>query len=202
MECVPDYTLRFRLLDRGVHEYGYSCDGASSLRGEQDLWRGKDSRPPEQFDALLQAQLATTLASVVDANLADQAGLAATVRIEVYETVSLEVADSPGAVEAPAVHRLTITVSPVIAQIVAALDTDLTLDPRARVPTPYALEFHLDDGTVQSLGYAITAENAGILRGEQGLFRGQDAEPPVEFETLIGGLLALKGAPPRNRRSA
>jgi hypothetical protein len=58
------------------------------------------------------------------------------------------------------------------------------------VPTPYVLEFHLDDGTVQSLGYAIAGENPGILRGEQGLFRGQDAEPPVEFETLIGELLA------------
>ena len=59
------------------------------------------------------------------------------------------------------------------------------------MPTPYVLDFHLDNGTVQSLGYAITGENAGILRGEQGLFRGQDAEPPAEFETLIGDLLAL-----------
>jgi hypothetical protein len=70
------------------------------------------------------------------------------------------------------------------------LDTDLALASRARVPTPYVLEFQLDDGTVQSLGYAITGENPGLLRGEQGLFRGQDAQPPVEFENVIGQLLA------------
>jgi hypothetical protein len=186
--CIPETTLRFHLADGGVQEFGYSCDGASFLRGEQDFWRQKDFRPPEQFDQLLQAQLARTLPSEV--NLVEQAGLAATVKIEVYETISSKVTDSPGVVEAHVVHRLTISDSQVIAQIIAALDTDLTLGPRARVPTPYVLEFHLDDGTVQSLGYAITGENAGVLRGEQGLFRGQDAEPPAEFETLIGQLLA------------
>lgn len=186
--CIPEYTLRFRSADGGIQEFSYSCDGASFLRGKQDFWQGKDFRPPEQFDALLQAQLATTLPSVV--NVVEQAGLAATVKIEVYETVSSEVADSPGVVEAHIVHRLTIADSPVITQIVVALDADLVLGPRARVPTPYVLEFHLDDGTVQSLGYAITGENAGVLRGEQGLFQGQDAEPPVEFETLFGELLA------------
>lgn len=158
------------------------------MRGGQDFWRGKDFRPPEQFDALLEGQLAATLPSVV--NVVEQAGLAATVRIEVYESVGSEVADSPGVIEAHVVHRLTISDSVVIGQIVTALDTDLALSSRARVPTPYVLEFHLDDGAVQSLGYAITGENAGVLRGEQGLFRGQDAEPPVEFETFLGEPLA------------
>ena len=122
--------------------------------------------------------------------------MAATIRIEVYETASPEDADSPGVVEAHVVHRLTIADSLVIAQVVAALDTDLELGPKARVPTPYVLEFHLLDGSIQSLGYAITGENPGILRGEQGLFRGQDAQPPVEFETLIGELLASTGDRP------
>jgi hypothetical protein len=58
------------------------------------------------------------------------------------------------------------------------------------------LKFHLDDSTVQSLGHAITGETSGILRGEQGLFREQDAEPPVEFETLIGELLTSTGDRP------
>jgi hypothetical protein len=186
--CIPEYTLRFRFADGAVQEFSYGCDGASFLRGGQDFWRGKDYRPPEQFDALVQAQLAATLPSVV--NVVEQAGLAATVGIEMYESVSSEVADSPGVVEAHAVHRLTISDSQVIAQIIAALDTDLMLGPKARLPTPYVLEFHLDDGTVQSLGYAITGEEPGILRGEQGLFRGQDAQPPVEFENVIGQLLA------------
>ena len=55
--------------------------------------------------ALLQAQLATTLPSMV--NVVEQAGLAATVKIEVYKTISSEVADSPG-VKAHVVQRLTI----------------------------------------------------------------------------------------------
>jgi hypothetical protein len=41
-------------------------------------------------------------------NVVEQAGLAATVKIKVYETVSAEVADSPGVVKAHVVHRLTI----------------------------------------------------------------------------------------------
>jgi hypothetical protein len=192
--CIPENTLRFRLADGGVQEFGHSCDGASFLRGEQDFLRGKDFRPPEQLDALLQAQLATTLPSVV--NVAEGAGLAATVKIEIYETVSSEVTGSPGVAEAHVVHRLTVSDSQAIAQIVAALDRDAALGPRARVPTPYVLEFHLDDGSAQSFGYASAGENPGILRGEQVLFRGQDAEPPVEFETSIGELLALAGDRP------
>jgi hypothetical protein len=182
--CIPEIILRFQVADGGVQEFGYSCSGASFLRGEQDFWQEKDYRPPAQFDGLLQAQLATTLPSVV--NVVEQARLASTVRLEVYETVSSEDADGPGVVEAHVVHRLTIADSLVIAQVVAALDTDLRLGPKVPVPTPYVLEFHLHDGTVQSLGYAIAGEDPGILRGEQGLFRGQDAQPPVEFETLIG----------------
>jgi heat shock protein HslJ len=186
--CIPEYTLRFRSAEGGIQEFSYSCGGASFVRGGQEFLRGKDFSPPEQFDALLRAQLATTLPSEV--NFVEQAGLAATVKVEIYETVSSEIADSPGIVEAHVVHRLTISDSQVIAQLVAALDADLALGPRARVPTPYVLEFHLDNGTVQSLGYAITGENPGILRGEQGFFQEQDAQPPVEFENLIGQLLA------------
>jgi hypothetical protein len=186
--CIPEYILRFRSSDGGIEEFSYSCGGASFLRGGQEFLRGKDFSPPEQFDALLRAQLATTLPSEV--NLVEQVGLAATVKLEVYETVSSKVADSPGIVQAHVVHGLTNFDSQVIAQLVAALDADLALGPRACVPTPYILEFHLDNDTVQSLGYGITGENPGILRGEQGLFREQDAQPPAEFGNLIGQLLA------------
>jgi hypothetical protein len=192
--CIPEYTLRFHLADGRLQEFSYSCGGASFLRGKQEYLRGKDFRPPQKLDALLQAQLATTLPSEV--NLIAEARLAATIKIEIHETVSSEVADSPGVVEAHIVHRLTVTDAHVIAQIIAALDTELALGPRARVPTPYGLEFHLDDGTVQSFGYAVTGDTPGILRGEQGLFQGQDAEPPAGFEALIGGLLALEGDSP------
>jgi hypothetical protein len=192
--CIPEYTLRFHQADGRLQEFSYSCGGASFLRGKQDYLRGKDFRPPEPFDALLQAQLLTTLPS--EAHLVEQAGLAATVKIGIHETVTSEVADRPGVVEAHIVHRLTITDAHVISQIVATLDTDLALGPRARVPTPYVLQFHLDDGTLQSLGYAVTGDTPGILRGEQGLFRGQDGEPPARFEALISELLALEGTPP------
>jgi flavin reductase (DIM6/NTAB) family NADH-FMN oxidoreductase RutF len=141
---------------------------------------------------LLEVQLAATLPT--GANLVEQAGLAATVRIEVYETVSKQIAGSPGVVEAHVVHRLSIADAILIGEIVTALDADLVLGPRARVPTPFVLEFHGSDGVVQSVGYAVAGENPGILRGEQGLFRRQDAKPPVEFEELMRELLAASGA--------
>jgi hypothetical protein len=189
--CIPENILRFHLAGGGLQEFSYSCSGVSFLRGEQEFWQGRDYRPPAQFDALLQAQLATTLPAEV--NLVEEAGLAATVKLEVYETVSTTVDGSPGVTEAQVVHRLTIEDSETIAQIVAALDRDLALGSRARVPTPYVLEFHLDDGTPQSLGYAISGENPGILRGEQAIFGGQDAEPPAEFEALLGEIVAPAG---------
>ena len=96
-------------------------------------------------------------------------------------------------VEAQTFRRLTITDSETIEQIVAALDTVLPLGPRARMPMPYVLQFHLEDGNMKSLGYASGGENPAILRCDQlRCFDEQDAEPPAEFGALIGELLAAE----------
>jgi hypothetical protein len=65
------------------------------------------------------------------------------------------------------------------------------------VPTPFVLQFHLKDTTIKSLGYASGGEDPAILRVD-GLrsFNRQDAEPPAEFEGLIGELLATEADGP------
>jgi hypothetical protein len=56
--CIPKYELHFHLRDGAVQTFGYSCHGASFIRGDQDFWEGEDYTPPEQFDALIEEQLA------------------------------------------------------------------------------------------------------------------------------------------------
>ena len=195
VECIPEYELHFHLQDGSVQKFGYSCHGASFIRGKQDFWQGEDHVPAERFDTLLQEQLATTVPSEV--NIVAQAGLTQTVGIEIYETVretvTPEADGRPAVVQAQVFHRLTITDSETIRRIVAALDTVVPLGPRAGVPTPFVLQFHLKDATIKSLGYASGGENPAVLRvdGLRSLSR-QDAEPPAEFEALIGELLATE----------
>jgi hypothetical protein len=122
-------------------------------------------------------------------NLAEQAGLTSTVKIEILE---LDLA-SASATGVQYVHRLAILDPQGIDQIVAALDMDLTLGPRARCPTAYSLQFHLADGTVQGFGYACDPDNPSILRGEQDFWRGQDGKPSAEFNMLIQEQLASAG---------
>jgi hypothetical protein len=193
--CIPEYELYFHLQDGTVQKFGYSCHGASFIRGEQGFWEGEDYDPPERFDTLLQEQLATTVPSEV--NIVAQAGLTQTVEIEIFETVSKTVTPEaegrPGVIEAQTFHRLTITDSETIGQIIAALDTVVLLGPRAGISMPYVLQFHLKDGTMRSLGYASDSGNPAILRVDQlRCFDRQDAEPPAEFEGLIGELLAAE----------
>jgi hypothetical protein len=195
VECIPEYELHFYLRDGTVQEFGYSCYGATFIRGQQGFWEGEDYAPPERFDALLQEQLAATVPSEV--SIVAQAGLTQTVEIEIFETVSETVTSEaegrPSVIEAQTFHRLTITDSETIRQIIAALDTVVPLGPRAGVPTPFVLQFHLKGGTMRSLGYASDNGNPAILRVD-GLrcFDRQDAEPPAEFEALIGELLAAE----------
>jgi hypothetical protein len=199
VQCIPEYELHFHLQDGTVQEFGYSCYGASFIRGKQDFWQGEDYVPPEQFDTLLQEQLAATVPSKV--NIVAQAGLIQTVKVEIYETVretlTPEAEGRPAVVQAQVFHRLTVTDSETIGWIVATLDTIVPLGPRARVPTPFVLQFHLNDGTIKSLGYARGGEDPAILRvdGLRSLNR-QDAEPPAEFEGLIGELLATEADGP------
>jgi hypothetical protein len=197
--CIPEYELHFHLQDGTVQEFGYSCHGAPFIRGKQDFWQGEDYVPAERFDTLLEEQLAATVPSEV--NIVAQTGLTQAVKVEIYETVretvTPEAEGRPAVVQAQVFYRLTITDSETIGGIVAALDTVVPLGPRASVPTPYVLQFHLEDGTKRSLGYASGGENPAILRVD-GLrsFNRQDAEPPAEFEGLIGELLATEADGP------
>ncbi len=119
---------------------------------------------------------------VAHINVVEQAGLTAAVEIEVLEWDL----DSPSSYS----HRLTITDSQVVARMVAALDTDLQLGPRARCPAWYTLRFHLADGTVQELGYACDPQNPTFLRGGQDFWQGQDVEPPGRFNEVVQEQLA------------
>ena len=56
--CPDIFTIRFRLGDGRVVEFGYSCDPQPSfLRGGQQFWGGKEVRPPVQFDRLVQEKI-------------------------------------------------------------------------------------------------------------------------------------------------
>ena len=61
--CIPEYELHFHLQDGTVQAFGYSCYGATFIRGEQNFWEGEDFEPPQPFDVLIEAQLATTVPS-------------------------------------------------------------------------------------------------------------------------------------------
>lgn len=58
LACIPEYELHFHIRDGSMQTFGYSCHGASFIRGQQDFWRGEDYAPPEQFDVLIEEQLA------------------------------------------------------------------------------------------------------------------------------------------------
>jgi hypothetical protein len=53
-ECLPQYSLRFRLADERVEDFGYLCEnGGSFLRGSQPFWRQEQVQPPAEFDELM-----------------------------------------------------------------------------------------------------------------------------------------------------
>jgi hypothetical protein len=190
--CIPEYELHFHLQDGTIHGFGYSCHGASFIRGDQDFWRGEDYALPDQFKTLLQEQIAATYPSEV--NIAAEAALNRTVKIDIFETISKTVTPSsegkPGITEAQTLHRMTVTDPKIIAQFVDALDTVVSLHPRIAMPMPYVLQFHLNDDSVTTIGYASSDGNSDILRADQlRCFKRQDARPPSEFEALIRELL-------------
>jgi hypothetical protein len=56
--CIPEYELSFQLAGGAVQKLGFSCQGASFLRGDQPAWRDQDVQPPAAFDALMRDLLA------------------------------------------------------------------------------------------------------------------------------------------------
>ncbi|HAL62666.1 MAG TPA: hypothetical protein DCP08_09720 [Chloroflexi bacterium] len=114
-------------------------------------------------------------------NVVKEAGLS--------DTVEIEIAELAGDAELGYLHRVTITDSQILDQIIAALNQDLQLGPRARCPARYELRFHLGDGTVQEFSYSCD-NGPSFLHGGQDFWQVQDIQPPARFDELILEALA------------
>jgi len=186
--CAPDYEITFKQADGTVQKFGYSCLGASFIRGDQELLRGEDFLPPERFDELIQGQIAAVEALSV--NIVEQARLADAIEVQILE---FEPGTSSQGV--PYVLRLGIGDLGIIDQIVASLNTDLDVAPKVACIPEYELHFKLTDGTVQKFGYSCLG--ASFLRGDQEFLSNEDFWPPEELDELIREhLTALPPAPP------
>jgi len=110
-------------------------------------------------------------------NIVDEAGLAQTQKITVLKL-------DP---DAPVSHQPMNFISEpaVVAEILASLNSDVHLMPRARCPAPFTLRFHLADGTFQEIGYACELQTPSFLRGDQDFWHGKDALAPDGFNALL-----------------
>lgn len=116
-------------------------------------------------------------------NLTEAAGLTDTVAIEI---VMLPEPDQPA--DAPEELIAEIGADEQVRQLIAALDTDLPLTPRALCLERYRLRFVQPDGEVVSFGYSCNGDEA-FLRGDQGYWRGMDVLPPSDFEAVLSEYL-------------
>lgn len=105
------------------------------------------------------------------------AGLEQAVAIEI-----LELLESDAAIEYQA--RWTIDQPDEVAELVSALDTELTLGPLARCIEQYRLRFRLADGSVEEFGY-FCGDDGAFLRGTQEFWALQQATPPQRFQRLM-----------------
>lgn len=109
-------------------------------------------------------------------NVAAMAGLADTEKIEISQ-----LAGSP---DAGYELAATITDPTVIAAIVDALDTSLTLGPRVQCVDQYKLRFYLADDTTYEFGYFCEPDGS-FLHGDPPFLQGHDVQPPERFHQLI-----------------
>lgn len=107
---------------------------------------------------------------------------------DLAQTTQLEIAELVTEPQMDYVHRLTITDASSIHQLTTALDRDLPLGPRARCLGQFRLRFYLATGQVQEFEYYCEG-GVSFLRGGQTFWRGQQVEPPAEFDQLIQHLL-------------
>jgi serpin B len=132
-------------------------------------------------------------AATAPINVVEQAGLAKTVAIEIWERTSM-VSGETDTLKDEYAPRLEITDPSVIEQIVAALDVDLEPGPLAQCTSAYRLRFRLSDGTVQQFGYACETGEAAFLRGEQAFWNEMQITPPAGFDALMREQLASTAA--------
>jgi len=188
VECIPEYELFFHLQDGTVQEFGYSCGGASFIRGEQSFWGEQDFRPPERFDALIEKQLALTPPEPIEAsiNVAEEARLASAVEIEISQVhISSSSEDGIGVAQVSVEHLLRIPDANTLGELVAILDTTLDLVPQIQCVPEYQLRFKLSDGTLYDLSFGCGREGSPVMRGTQRFWRGMDVVPPAMFSALL-----------------
>lgn len=193
VQCIPDYELHFHLVDGTVQEFGYSCGGASFLRGNQEFLRGEDYDPPKEFDALFQEELALHPPAPVQAsvNVVEEAGLASAVELEIGRLHTMRSSSKGNTVveQVSFEHLWTLRDAAAVGELVATLDTVLDLVPQAKCLPEYRLRFVLTDGTLYDLSYGCSAEGGPVMRGTQPFWRGMDVHPPTEFNALLDEIL-------------
>jgi hypothetical protein len=188
VECIPEYKLFFHLQDGAVQEFGYSCGGASFIRGKQDFWDEQDYHPPERFDALIEEQLALNPLEPLDAsiNVVDEAGLASAVELEISQVhISSSSEDGIAEAQVSIEHLMNISDAKTLRKLVASLDATLDLVPRTLCVPEYQLRFKLSDGTLYDLSYGCGGEGAPVMRGNQRFWHGMDVVAPAEFNALF-----------------
>lgn len=110
-------------------------------------------------------------------NVAQAAGLAQTVRIEITDA-----GYGPSTRASPRV----LTDQPTIQAIVQTLDRPLPLQAPAACLPQYRLRFHLSSGRDEDFRY-LCQGGVAILGGDQAFWQGQQIEAPAELDRLLQG---------------
>jgi putative hemolysin len=196
MLCIPTWQLRFYRTDGTLQELGYLCDAAQpTLSGRQDFWQQQEATAPASFVALVNSHLesAQEPAPGQSLNPVAQANLRGTQRIEVL----LQTYSKEGGIAQASVQPLADINDPAtVAAIVASLDAELPLGPRARCMANGALVFYRPDGSTYYMGYGCELESATFLRGDEGYWQGQDALAPPALRELVQKAIALNPVTP------
>jgi len=205
-DCIPTYKLLFHLADDSVQEFNYHLrwdrmtsfdygdvchpNQDSSLRGDQEYLDGNGGRPPGAFDALIRAQIDSTLANSI--NVSEWLGLNRTAEIELTETVLDESLDDQGRtiLDMKTISRFSTGDPQMIERVVSALDREFEFVSRVGFHTQFELRFTLEDGTVRILGYGSEGDKPTVLRGDPTIWQGRDILPGSEFDSLFEELLA------------
>jgi hypothetical protein len=140
---------------------------------ESHLGTAQDPAPGQSLNPVAQAQLADTQ------------------RIEVLAQTHSE---ADGVAQASIQPLADIDDQETIAAIIASLDVELPLGPRARCIANRILVFYRADGSTYHLSYGCEAENESFLRGDDAYWQGLDAAAPSEFRELVQG--AIETNPP------
>jgi len=116
-------------------------------------------------------------------NLADEAGLAGTTEIQIFERTE--------AAMALEVYRGAITDPDVIASLVAALEVNIPPIDRQECADHYRLVFRLADGSDVEFGYACQLATPSYIGGEQTFWQERVVIAPDSFNSLMAEQLAM-----------